>query len=103
MKSKGPGSSAENRFNALRKMIQAAARHIKNGQTEVAWHKLSEIYKKADGFSKPMDFIDEGPTQGPTKRIYSTKTLAGLIEDLMTLLESDAIKTGRLAKSKATP
>jgi len=98
IKGKGPGKSAENRFNALRNMIEAAAVHIKNGQTEAALHKLSAIYNKVDGFSKPMDFIDERPAY----RMYSSNTLAGLIKDLMTLLESDATWTGKRAKSKET-
>ena len=98
MKGKGSGKSAENRFNALRNMIETAAEHIKNGQTQAALHKLSAIYKKVDGFSKPMDFIDEGPAY----RMYSSNTLAGLIKDLMTLLESDAIRTGKRAQSKET-
>jgi hypothetical protein len=98
MKGKGPGNSAENRLNALRNMIEASAVLIKNGQNEAAWHKLSEIYQQADDFSDSMDFIDEGSTE----RIYSENTLAGLIKDLMTLLESDLIKTKKLARSKAT-
>ena len=103
MQGRGTGKSAENRFGALRKMIETAAGDIKNGQTQAAWHKLSEIYKKADDFSEPVNFTDRGPTEGPTKTMYSTNTLAGLIKELMSLLESDARKSGKLARSKATP
>jgi len=102
LKGAGPGNSAEHRFDALRNSIELTAALIKNGQTEAALHKLSEINKKADGFLTPMDFMDEGSTQ----RLSSTNTLAtlaGLIKDLMTLLESDVIKREKLAKSKATP
>ena len=98
LKGAGPGNSADHRFNALRNSIELTAALIKNGQTEAARHKLSEIYKKADGLSTPMDFIDAGSTQG----LSSTNTLAGLIKDLMTLLESDVIKREKLAESKAT-
>jgi hypothetical protein len=99
MTGEGSGNSAANRFNALRNMIEAAAVQIKNNQTEAALHKLSEIYKKADGFSQPMDFVSEVSTS----RSYSTNTLAGLIKDLMTLLESGAILAEKPVKSKATP
>jgi hypothetical protein len=95
----GPGNSADHRLDALRNSIELTAALIKNGQTEAALHKLSEIYEKADDFSKPKDFMDEGSTQ----RLSSTGTLAGMIKDLMILLESDAAKTKKLAKSKATP
>jgi hypothetical protein len=98
MKGKGSGKSAENRLNALRSMIQAAAVHIRKGQTKAALNQLSEVYKKVDGFSKPMDFIDEEPTN----RTNSLNTLAGLIQDLMKLLESDSIRTGKCAESKGT-
>lgn len=98
MKGAGPGNSADNRFNAMRNSIELTAALIKNGQSEAAWHKLSEISKNADGFSKPMDFTEEGSAQ----RLYSTNTLTELIKDLMTLLEADVVKTGKRAESKAT-
>ena len=98
LKGAGPGNSADHRFNALRNSIELTAALIKNGQTEAALHKLSEIYEKADDFSKPKDFMDEGSTQ----RLSSTNPLAGMIKELMILLESDDAKTKKLAKSKAT-
>jgi hypothetical protein len=99
MTGEGAGNSAENRLNALHHMIEAAAVQIKNDQPGAAWHKLSEIYKKADGFSQPTDFVNEGMTN----RLYSTNTLSGLIKDLMTLLASGAIQTEKPAGSRATP
>lgn len=97
LEGKGPGRSAENRFNALRGMIETAAVHIKKGQIEAALNELSAICKKVDGFSKPLDIVEEGPTD----RTYSSNTLAGLIKDLMTLLESEAKQTGKQVGSKA--
>ena len=98
MKGKGPGKSADNRLNALRSMIQAVAAHIKKGRTEAALNQLSEVYKKVDVFSEPIDFIDKEQAQ----RVSSSNTLAGLIQDLMKLLESDAMRTGKCAESKGT-
>lgn len=99
LKGKGPGKSAENRFNTLHSMLETAAVLIKNGQTEAALNKLSAIYDKADDFAKPVDFIDEGST---TARIYSSNTLAQLIQELMILLESEAVRTAKGSASKQT-
>ena len=49
-------------------VIEIAAVQIKKGQTETAWQKLSEIYKKLDGISRPKDFIGEGSTLSKDER-----------------------------------
>ena len=53
----GHGNSAKNRLKAIRKMLVITAHHLENGYYEDAQNKLMEIYKKADGKSKPMDFV----------------------------------------------
>ena len=99
MKGIGSGKSADNRFNALRNMIETAAVQIKKGQTEAAWQKLSEVYKKVDGISRPKDFAGERSVartdEVSIRDAYATDTLAGMIKNLMTLLKADAMKTGR--------
>jgi len=90
-KGNGPGQSADNRLNAIRHMIQTVAGLIEDGQNQAAYNKLSAIYQKMDGIAKPKDFIQGGSAQ----RIYSTNTLAGLIQELMTLLKSDTTRTGK--------
>jgi len=86
-------------------MIETAAVQIKKGQTEAAWQKLSEVYKKVDGISRPKDFIDERSTtrtdEASIKDAYATDTLAGLIQNLMTLLKADAIKTVKVTGSRS--
>jgi len=99
MKGMGSGKSADNRFNALRNMIETASVQIKKGQTEAAWQKLSEVYKKVDGISRPKDFAGERSVartdEVSIKDAYATDTLAGMIQNLMALLKTDAMKTGR--------
>lgn len=106
MRGMGSGKSAENRFNALHNMIEIAAVQIKKGQTEAAWQKLSEIYKKLDGISRPKDFIGEGSTLGKDEAsirgAYATDTLAELIQNLMALLKSGTIKTGKVIGPRST-
>jgi len=106
MKGMGSGKSAENRFNALRNMIETAAVQIKKGQTEAAWLKLSEIYKKVDGISRPKDFVYERSTTGTDelslRGAYTSDTLAELIQNLMVLLKSETVKTGKVIGSKST-
>jgi hypothetical protein len=98
MTGNGPGKSVNNRLLTIRNMVKTATLQIESGQTEAAYNKLSVIYKKVDGFSKPMDFINEGSSRG----LHSKNTLSELIKDLMTLLKSDLKKTGKRVEFKST-
>jgi len=53
----GHGNSAKNRLKALRTMLVITAHQLENGYFKNARNKLMEIYKKADGKPKPMDFV----------------------------------------------
>ncbi|MGD8963921.1 MAG: hypothetical protein PVH43_15500 [Desulfobacterales bacterium] len=92
----GPGKSAHNRLHTIREMVKTAALQIENGQTQAAYHKLSSIYKKADGLPKPVDFIASDSTQGR----HSTVGLAELIKDLMAFLQAELKKNAKRVEYK---
>lgn len=92
-KGAGRGKSAGNRITAIRNMLKAVAVQIHTGQTGAAYHKLSAIYKKVDGVSRPIDFLQTHETK--IKSRNSTKTLAEMIKDLMAILRSDTREAGK--------
>jgi hypothetical protein len=67
----GDGNSADNRLNALRNMLEEAARLIEGGFYAEACEQLKDAYEKCDGYPKPPDFAS-----GP-----ATEVLAGMILD----------------------
>jgi hypothetical protein len=55
---KGPGKSGDNRLNAMRNMLLAAADLIDAEEYEDACEHLSAIYKKCDGEFPPPYFVE---------------------------------------------
>lgn len=76
----GPGSSAPNKLNALRRMIETAGDLIDAGDIEGACGQLMAAFLKCDGEDMPPDFAG-GDAAG---------FIAGMIDDLMTNLECDS-------------
>lgn len=72
----GHGNSAKNRLKAFRTMLVITAHHLENGYFEDAQNKLMEIYKKADGKPKPIDFVTGA----------KAPELGSMIQDLMASL-----------------
>ena len=69
----GPGKSAEKRLCALVNMLEEAQRLIEEELIEEAYEQLEDAYRRADGESRPPDFV-----AGP-----ATSELAALIQCLM--------------------
>jgi hypothetical protein len=69
----GPGSSADNRRNALRNMIEAAGDLIDNGYVNDACEQVLDALNRTDGVDRPPEFV-----AGPAAPV-----LADMIIDLM--------------------
>ncbi|MFC1654519.1 hypothetical protein ACFL2F_01830, partial [Myxococcota bacterium] len=69
----GPGSSADNRRNALRNMIEASGDLIDNAYVADACEQLLDAYNRTDGNDRPPEFVAGS----------AAPTLAGMIDDLM--------------------
>ena len=69
----GPGNSANNRLNALRKMLEMAGDLIAIDDIEGACVQLKAALKKCDGVSPPSDFVTG----------FSAPKLNEMISDLM--------------------
>ncbi len=72
----GPGRSAQNRLDALRNMLEEAARRIEDGFYDEARAQLTDVYKKCDGQSPPPDFVAGD----------ATSELAEMIQELIAAL-----------------
>jgi hypothetical protein len=75
----GPGSSAENRLNAMQNMIEACGDLIEDELYEEACEQLTAVLKKCDGQPKPPDFVT-----GPAALVMKS-----MIEVLMATLECE--------------
>ena len=72
----GSGKSGANRLHAFQAMIETAAELVADGDTQAACEQLRDALRKADGDSKPPDFVT-GPAAAEVAEQIQT-----LMEDL---------------------